>query len=299
MTKAVLVVSLLLGIIVIAGCNVQASGPQQFPTVPVFGRDIVMEPGVYSCPTSIHSGTHIHGHGAIVTPEYLSDRFAPLSAHTAPGVVRIVCNADLKLSNVSDVDISGVVFDFQNNGGLVLDGVNESRFEIGIVNSTTGLDVQANAGNNAGNVFPRLVIYKTGIGAILHGFNSKAVTWNDFGHVEIVHATNMGIDISQYADTNTFQAVRMHLDPSAVAGVVFNDNNVLGDVDASGNFFGALSCDAEGANTYCADFRGYTVGNSIRMGFGIMPDANKLHFANSFSQLSNIVMKVQEGPKVP
>lgn len=127
------VVAVSLLALLLVGCNVHASSPQQFPTVPTFGGEIVMEPGTYTCPTSIPSGTHIHGHKAIITQEMLADSFAPTANRTTPlPVVRIVCNSDLKLSGVTDLDISGVVFDFQGNGGLVLDSVTYSRLELAL-----------------------------------------------------------------------------------------------------------------------------------------------------------------------
>jgi hypothetical protein len=284
----------------VAPPSVHATGPQTFPAIPPSGGVIVLEPGTYTCPTVIPSGTHIVGHGAIVTPELSSDTFAPLSSAPAP-VVRVLCNADLTIANVGDVDISGVVFDFQGAGGLVLDSINWSRFDIGIVNATTALTLESRTGNAAGNVFPRLLIYKANTGILVTGFG-HATTWNDFGHVDIVRARDIGIDISQLTDTNTFDDVRIRVSAAAQAGVVFNDAGVLGDVDASGNIFRALSCDADNSSQftgYCADFRGYTVGNKITMGFGIMPDGNKVHFANAFSQSANIVTQIQETPKQP
>jgi hypothetical protein len=275
--------------------TVGASGPLPFPS----GTIVTLEPGTYACPTGIAVGTHVIGHGSVAPPEMINDKgFAPLPP--AAPVVRILCSGDLTLSNLSGVDLSGVIFDFQGTGGLVLDDVAWSRFDIGIVNSTTGLTVQSRTSNNAGNTFPRVVVYETQRGIILQGFNS-AVTWNDFGHVDIVRAHDYGINISQFADSNTFHAVRINLYPSATAGVIFNDKGVLADVDASGNVFSLLNCDSPepGFTGYCADFRGYTVGNQVTMGFGIMPDANKLHFANAFSEAANTVVKLQETPKVP
>jgi hypothetical protein len=49
------------------------------------------------------------------------------------------------------------------------------------------------------------------------------VTWNDFGNVELVNITDTGIVVSEFADTNTFGSIRMHLRSSAHDGMVFND----------------------------------------------------------------------------
>jgi hypothetical protein len=281
--------------------SASASGPQSFPAIPANGGTITLEPGDYACPGKIPSGTHIIGHGAIVPPDLINDKtFAPIASPAAP-VVRIVCPATFSLTDVSGVEMSGVVFDFQNAGGLVVDSVTYSRFDLGIVNSTVGLTVQSKDGNNMGNVFPRVVIYNTQTGILLQGLNSTAVTWNDFGHVDIVRAVNYGVVVSQFADTNTFAAIRIRMNNSAIAGLVFNDKAVLGDVDASGNTVTAIGCDADGPAFagYCVDFRGYTVGNKVSMGFGIMPDSNKIHYDNSFSQSANAVTKIQEVPKLP
>jgi hypothetical protein len=263
---------------------------------------LTLEPGDYDCPASIPSGTHIVGHGTIVPPELTADRpFAPISA-VAAASVRIFCDHDLALSSVSGVEISGVIFYFENMGGLVLDSITGCQFSMGIVDSPLALNIESTTGNVMENTFPRLILYNVGKGMILQGFNSTGVTWNDFGHVEIVRAREYGINISRFADTNKFDHVLIRMANTAQAGVIFNDSAALADVDASGNVFSLLSCDTDIPATftgYCADFRGYTVGNNVTMGFGIMPDANKVHFNNAFSQGANIVVKMQETPKIP
>jgi hypothetical protein len=304
---------LLFTITFLSGCGgtsstvptVQASGPLPFPAITSAGTTVTLEPGVYTCPTGILAGTRIVGHGAVIPPEMITDNaFAPLPP-PAP-VVRIVCSGNLTLTDLTGLDISGVVFDFQNSGGLFLDTVAWSHFDLGITHSTTALTVQGRDGNNGGNVFPRIVIYEAQTGILLQGVDNpstgqpSAVTWNDFGHVDIVHAHQYGINFSQYVDSNTFRAVRINLIATATAGVVFNDKGILGDMDASGNIVSSLSCD--GGTTfpgYCVDFRGYTVGNQVTVAFGTMPDGNKIHFANAFSQTANNVVKMQENPKVP
>lgn len=263
---------------------------------------MTLEPGDYDCPASIPSGTHIIGHGTIVPPELTADKpFAPISA-VAAAPVRIFCDHDLVLSSVSGVEISGVIFYFENIGGMVLDSITGCQLSIGIVDSPLAMNIESTTGNVMENTFPRLIFYNVGKGMILQGFNSTGVTWTDFGHVEMVRVRDYGINISQFADTNKFDHVLIRLAHGAQAGVIFNDKAVLGDVDASGNVFSLLSCDVDDSPTYtgyCADFRGYSVGNNVTMGFGIMPDANKIHFQNAFSQAANTIVKMQESPKIP
>jgi hypothetical protein len=67
-------------------------------------------------------------------------------------VVRIVCSGNLTLTDLTGLDISGVVFDFQNSGGLILDTVAWSRFDLGISHATTALTVQGRDVNNGGEV---------------------------------------------------------------------------------------------------------------------------------------------------
>lgn len=292
-------------LITLAGCtgrNVGAAGPQPFPTVSAFGGTITLEPGVYNCPASgtLPSGTHIIGHGAIVPQELLQDNFAPIANRLPVPEVRIVCPNGLTLKDVNDIELSGVILDFGNSGGLTLDGVMFSKFEIALAHATTALTLTTTDGNTANNTFPRLTIYDAGIGVLANGINSHAVTWDDFGHIDIVRAQQAGIIISQFTDSNTFAAVRIRMNATATAGVIFNDKGVLGDVDASGNTFLALGCDVDTMETYtgyCADFRGNTVGNKVTMGFGIIPDTAKIHFANTFSQSANTIIKLQEHPK--
>jgi hypothetical protein len=261
-----------------------------------------MEPGTYACPDTITGGTHIVGHGAIVPPELLAAKnFAPIAKAGDVPVVRIVCAHDLTIKDASDVQMSGLILDFKGSGaGLILDGVTYSRFDIGIVDAGTALTLTTHDGNTFSDTFPRLVLYKHAIGVELNGVNSKAVTWNDFGPIDLVDTRRAGIVVSQFADTNTFAAVRMHLLGSAQDGLVFNDAGALRDVDASGNMFSLLNCDGEaGFAGACAHFKGYSVGNFVRMGFGIMPDQNKVVFDNPFSASSNLIQKMQEQPKQP
>jgi len=295
-------------LLVLSGCAgtnntiVKASGPIAFPSLPAAGGTITMEPGTYACPEGIASGVHIVGHGATVPPELLaSTNFAPIATAAAVPVVRVTCTHSLTIKDANDVQISGVIFDFQGSGaGLILDSVTYSRFDIGIVDAGTALTLTTHDGNTFSDMFPRLILYKHDVGIVLHGVNSKAVTWNDFGPVDLVDTRKVGILVSQYADTNTFSAVRMHLLGSAKDGLVFNDSGTLNDVDASGNVFQLLDCDAEGGFAgSCAHFKGYSVGNFVRMGFGIMPDQDKVVFDNPFSASSNTVQKMQEHPKLP
>lgn len=314
MRKLILLV--LLAGVVGCGAHAQRPLPQDEPTprptptpaplaspTPVLasipsGTNVQLDPGLYACPAFITSGTHITGHGSISPPEMLTDTsFAPF-APPAP-VVRILCPNGLTLSNITGVELSGVVFDFAGASGLILDGVSSSRFELGIVNSNTGLLLQGRDFTAAVNVFPRLVLYETQRGIVLQGVTGTngslgAVTWNDFGQVSIVHAHQTGIVVSQFADSNTFRSVRIN--GVGATGVVFNDKGILGDVDASGNVVSFLNCDG---TVTCVDFRGYTIGNYVTVGFGIMPDANKIKFANAFSQAANTVVKLQEVPKIP
>lgn len=225
--------------------------------------------------------------------------WAPIAIRDPLPEVRIVCPGGLTIT-ANDVSISGVIFDFEGSGGLTLESMTYGDFSIGITNSQTALTLHGSKGNTSGLTFPKLVIYNTNTGIYLRGDNATVVTWVDFGHVDIVQARDRGIVISQFADTNTFAAVRIHMkDNSTGSGVVFNEASVLGDVDASGNKFVWLGCDGINFTGYCADFRGYTVGNQVTMGFGIMPDEQKIHFQNAFSQAANIVVKMQESPKMP
>jgi hypothetical protein len=261
-------------------------------------QTITLEPGDYSCPASIPSGTRIIGHGSIVPAEMLGNDFAPMSA-TLATAVRIFCDTNVILTSVSGVEISGVIFYFENIGGLVIDSSIGNKFEIGIADSPLAINLEATTGNTMSNFFPRLVIYNVSKGILWQGLNNYVVTWNDFGHVEMVRVHDYGIDVAQFADTNSVDHLMVRMYQGA-SGVIFNDKAVLGDVDASGNVFKFVGCDIDFATPgYCVDFRGYTVGNYVVQGFSIMTDANKIHFQNAFSQTANTVIKLQEGPKIP
>src|SRR5689334_9588561 len=102
----------------------------QFPS-PLFRQE--PHSGVYACPPSLPTGTHIIGRGAIVPPELLaSTNFAPLKVIGEVSVVRVLCEHSLTIKDASDVQISGVVFDFKDSGRLILDSVTYSRFDMAI-----------------------------------------------------------------------------------------------------------------------------------------------------------------------
>lgn len=292
-------------LLLLCGCGstsfepvVKAAGPVPFPTA---SGTITLQPGEYACPKSIPSGTHIEGRGAIVPPELLmSMNFAPIALKGSVPVVRVICDHGLTIKDASDVQISGVIFDFRGTGGLILDSVTYSRFDMGLVDADTALTLTTNDGNTFSNLFPRLVIYKHNTGILLNGVASKGVTWNDFGPIDIVDTRQFGVVVSQFSDTNTFAAIRLHLLGTAQDGLVFNDAGSLADVDANGNVFHLVNCDAEpGFAGNCAHFKGYTTGNHLRMGFGIMDDASKVKFENAFSASANLIEKMQEHPKTP
>lgn len=278
--------------------TVKAAGPAPFPGT---SGTVILEPGEYTCPTAISSGTHLVGHGAIVPPELLASKnFAPIAVTGPVPVVRVICDHGLTIKDASDVQISGVIFDFHGTGGLTLDSVTYSRFDIGIVDADTALTLTTSDGNTFSNMFPRLVLYKHNTGIVLNGVGSKDVTWNDFGPIDMVDTRQFGMVVSQFSDTNTFGAIRIHLLGTAQDGIVFNDAGSLADIDASGNVFQLVNCDAEpGFTGSCAHFKGYTIGNRLRMGFGIMSDINKIKFDNPFSASANIIEKLQEQPKIP
>lgn len=57
--------------------------------------------------------------------------------------------------------------------------------------------MQGKDGNNRGNVFPRIVIYEAQTGILMQGVDNSAgppsaVTWNDFGHVDIGYNAEHG-----------------------------------------------------------------------------------------------------------
>ena len=104
--------------------------------------------------------------------------------------VRISCSSNLVLHNVADVQISGLIFDFNNAGGMVMDRVIYSRFEMSIVNATVGLTMTTTTGNTATNPFPNLIFYNDAVGLVMNGINSRGVTWNDFGNMELVNITD-------------------------------------------------------------------------------------------------------------
>ena len=58
------------------------------------------------------------------------------------------------------------------------------------------------------------------------------------------------------------------------------------------------SADGDGRNQYVSATDISTAKELWRMGFGIMPEAGKLHYSNVFSQTANTVSKLQEHPKM-
>ena len=97
----------------------QATGPIPFPSIPTDGTPLVLKAGIYACPAVIPTGAHIVGRGSIASPELVGDtHFAPFTTTGTVPAVRISCSSNLVLHNVADVQISGLIFDFNNAGGI-------------------------------------------------------------------------------------------------------------------------------------------------------------------------------------
>jgi len=134
-------------VVLLPGCGqtsvvsvTEAAGPIPFPAIPSDGTPLVLKAGVYTCPAVIPTGAHIVGRGSVAPPELVGDiHFAPFTTTGAVPAVRISCSSNLVLQNVADVQISGVIFDFNNAAGMVMDGVIYSRFEMSIVDATVAL----------------------------------------------------------------------------------------------------------------------------------------------------------------
>lgn len=304
MLRQILMVLAIIGPALFSGCSAaSASGPKLI-ALPPTGGTVTLEPGIYACPAHIPAGTHIIGHGSIVPGEMLADTtWAAVADRTPLPEVRILCPGGLTIA-ANDFQASNVIFDFQGAGGLTLENVAYGNLIVGIVNSETALTLHAVDANMFGLTVPKAVIYRTKVGLVLRGDCRTicgAVTLNDIGHIDIIQASEHGAIISQYADTNSIGHLWVHMADNATgSGIIFNDQATMAyDADANGNLIGWLDCDGINFTGYCAEFRGYSVGNKVTLGFGIMPDANKVHFDNSFSQTANQVTKVQEVPKAP
>lgn len=298
---------LLLSITILSGCaTVRASGPQPFPAIPPEGGTVRLDPGVYNCPANIPSSTHIIGDGSI-TPDEVGAFDGSIVTNGHARNVRILCSRPVVLKNLTDVQISGVIFDFQHfDAGMIIEGTVHSEFSMGIAHTgnVPALELSAHHGNNFANRFSRLMLYDVEQGLKLDGGNDgflccAVVTANVFDFVEIMNVHQYGINISQWADTNYFHNVQiLGLASDAIAGVVFNDNAVPTDIDADGNVFQEMYInEADQSNPVACGvrFRGTTLGNYVFLSFGILPDANKFCVEPGFH--TDELHRLNEWPK--
>ena len=145
---------------------------QQQIVIPPDGGTVTLQPGVYIGPDIIPTNTHIVGQGALIGDELIANGGISAQQTGSIKTVRILYSHPLVIDRSTAIEMSGVILDFQNTGGLTLDSVSESHFDIGIQHSgeSPALTMAANHGNNVGNTFGHLIIWDCNGGA----FYSKA-----------------------------------------------------------------------------------------------------------------------------
>jgi hypothetical protein len=108
----------------------------------------------YQGPTNIPSGAHIKADCGKI-PSSVASMLAYLDGQTA-NTVTFQYNSTLTLTSSFGISLDHIVLDFGNNGGLVLDGVNNSDFLIAVVNclvTTPCVTMTGSITNNGGNRF--------------------------------------------------------------------------------------------------------------------------------------------------
>lgn len=83
-----------------------------------------------------------------------------------------------------------------------------------------------------------------------------------------------------------------------MAGAIFNEQAIQQDYDAAGNVFENLMVDSIDTETTCgALFRGYTIGNWVRLTFGIIDNKHKVCIEPGFH--TDTITQLNEQPKAP
>jgi hypothetical protein len=271
-----------------------------FPAIDPNGSTVTLEPGDYDCPPAIPTNTRIIGHGSIMGTEIFSIN-QPVFEVGPISTVRIHCSTSLTLRSVTNVQISGVIFDFGLNAnggagfpsGLVLDGITYSRFDMGVYNTAgPGIKFITTDGQIVGNNFDHLLLWNCFQGMWLSGSGSFAITWNMFHDVQVLKSTDYGIATDHQVDTNIFDSVRVAFLPAtARGGVILNLPGTVIDTDNGGNIFHSVmvdSLDPTGFQGYSVLLNGFTMGNKITITFGLVPESHKFLARPGFTHTDTI-----------
>lgn len=187
---------------------------------------------------------------------------------------------------VNGIGIEGIALDFRSgSGGLILDGIQGSHFDMNVYCSTATICVQGSAStqNAVFNRFDYLNILTAGAtglhfagsGPVYTGFG---FTDNDFRTLVVnmsrssPGAITESIGFGLNCDSNHFFTTHLFFNNNVTSGngIVFNDTGTPAvDQDANAEFFNVVDVTAAGAITGAAFTVNKSLGNQWQEGFGI------------------------------
>jgi hypothetical protein len=237
------------------------------------GGTVYLAAGQYPCPTTWYSGIALVAPGG-PWPRVVWSKFNGAKKNMMwPGSgslnqVQFNCSADLTISDVSQIRIENIVFDFGGSHNMELDGVDASEFWMGVVN--TGITKPAlklngsHERSNSGNQYHTLILEGGNEGLAL-GNNSydgvgnctpRFTTVNQFGEVWAFadsQPTGMytALDFIGCDDSNIFGEVVLEktTDITSMQGIVFNSASTTVDMVSDNEWIGSFT--ASGPQLNC------------------------------------------------
>jgi hypothetical protein len=223
------------------------------PTGGTGGGTVFFKPGTYSCPTSIPQGVSLINplNQSVTAPPQIWSKFngAAFNSFSAgvgsQNMVKFSCSGSFTLSDVSQVQILGIVWDMGNAGNFVVKGVAWSNFAMAVVNVPTTLPAvnvipdTTNSFNSHDDHFYYLLTEGGNIGLSLGATGSFFVTDLEFDWVlSLVDTQPAGtyIGIAHVANCDSTQIHRHSaFVTNAISnyeGEVFNTASTTADMDA-------------------------------------------------------------------
>lgn len=228
---------------------------------------VIVPPGRYVGPTSLCASLKIDG-----------INYGLFSAPTT-----FTYTSAFSISNLSNLDIEGIRFDFgeHSNANLTLSSVSAGRFDLEVANvpnTVPAVVLTCTANNNtAYNWFDRIITLGGSEGIRLMGAGGAsptcAVTENHFGFIQefapatVTSGNWIGTDFYEDADSNTIERISLFSQRglTTIDGIDFNTASLTEDYDTGTNdvwFFDSTGPDLAG----CAIRINQSTGNSIKAG---------------------------------
>lgn len=242
---------------------------QAISKLPASGGTVYIPPGTYVGPpaASYTSGVRLVSLGN-VNPPIIWSLFngAPYNSFSSgtgsQNLVKFTYTSSLTISDVSQIGIEGIVFDFGGTGGLTLKGVSHSEFTMAVINAAItapAVVMTPDTANNWNmwNNRSRWFIIHGGNEGLKYGAvssNPLGATENIFDLLQIYTSTQPAgtynaVDFVGWCDSSTFHKINWFYTTAVTTanGIVFNSTSASAENDADAIQIGWY--DETGSNT--------------------------------------------------